>query len=117
MEKAHKPVRAVKVPGFMQRRIWAIMEIYVNSRLTIVTVPCLHQRNVHVKRSYGEGEPKNIIFAWVQKAHKPVRAWKVTGFMRRRIWETMEIYVNSGLPTTKAPCFHRSNVRIKRKLL
>ena len=33
------------------------------------------------KGSYCEREPKNVIIAWVEKVHKPVRTWKVTGFI------------------------------------
>ena len=29
-----------------------------------------------IKESYGKGEPKNIILAWVQTTHKPVRIVK-----------------------------------------
>ena len=61
-------------------------------------VPCLHQNNVYIKKSYKEGEPKNVNTDSVQKARKPVRFGKVTGFMQRRIWQAMEICAHSGLP-------------------
>ena len=68
------------------------------------------------KGRYGEGEPKNIIFTSVERAHKPIRAGKVRSFMQLRIWAIMEIYVNSGLPIATVPWLHQSNVHIKRKL-
>ena len=81
-------------------------------------VPCLHQNNVYIKRSYKEGEPKNVNTDSVQKTRKPVRFGKVTGFMQRCIWQAMEICAHSGLPIGiyGIPCFHQSNVCIKRKL-
>ena len=32
-------------------------------------------------KAESEREPKNVIIAWVEKVHKPVRTWKVTGFI------------------------------------
>ena len=68
MQKAYGPVRACKLPGFMQRRIGLSMKIWVNSGITIAMVPCLHQSNVISKGSCGKGEPKNANPESVQKS-------------------------------------------------
>ena len=91
VQKTHKSVRTVKVTGFVQFRIWAIMQIW-------------------------NGEPKNVILVLVQKAHFAVRACKLPGFMQHRIWPTMLICGNSGLPFAVVPCFHQCNLYMKRKL-
>ena len=49
MEKQHLPVRACKLPWFMEISIGTRMEICVNSGLPIAMVPCLYQSNVYVK--------------------------------------------------------------------
>ena len=49
VQRAHKFVRSGKIPGFMLRRIWTLMQSYVNSGLPIATVQCLHQSNLHIK--------------------------------------------------------------------
>ena len=54
VQKSHKPVRAGKITSFIGSRIWATMEIYVNSVHPIATVPCLHQSNLHIKRKLWE---------------------------------------------------------------
>ena len=68
------------------------------------------------KCSYKEGQPENIILMWVQRAHNPVRAVKVTAFWLHRIWVIVEIYVNSRHPIATIRCLHQSNVHTKRKL-
>ena len=68
------------------------------------------------KGSYGYGEPKNVIAVSLQKAHSPLRASKLPGFVYRRIWSTMETWENCGLPISKVPRLHHSNVYMKRKL-
>ena len=67
-----------------------------------------------LKSSHKEGEPKNVNAKSVQKAHKPVRVGKVSGFMQRRIGPAMEICVQSGLTMGMVPCLYQSNVSIKK---
>ena len=62
------PVRASKLPGFLQRRMGPIMQICGNSDLPFAMVPFLHQSIVNIisvqicTSQYGKlGEPKNVI--------------------------------------------------------
>ena len=50
VQEAYLPEGAIKLAGFMQRRIRPIIEICGNSGLYIVAVPFLHQSNSYIKR-------------------------------------------------------------------
>ena len=54
MQKAHFAVRACKQPGFMQRRIWPLIQICGFSGLPFSMVPCLHQCNLDIQRKLRE---------------------------------------------------------------
>ena len=68
------------------------------------------------KGNYGYGDPKNVIAVFVQKTKSALRAFKVPGFVYRRIGPTMEIWKSWGLPISKVPRLRQSNDYIKRKL-
>ena len=44
------------------------------------------------KGSYGYGDRKNLIALSMEKTYWRLRAWKLPGFMQRRIGQTMEIW-------------------------
>ena len=50
LQKTHSKLQASKLPEFVYRPIWSIMEIWENWRLPISQVPRLHQGNVHFIR-------------------------------------------------------------------
>ena len=79
-------------------------------------VPCLHQGNIYMKRSYGYGEPRNVFILSVQKALLPVRPVKLPRLKSVGIGWGMETCVNWGGPIAKVPCLHQDNIYIKRKL-
>ena len=54
-------------------------------------VQCLHQCKVHMKRSYGEGEPKYVNPQSVQKAYRPGRDCKLLRLLQCRIGPSMVI--------------------------
>ena len=77
MTKGLQTTRVHSPPIRPRMNIWGI------SGLPNAMVACLHQCNVHIKRSYGYGEPRNVIAASVQKVYFEVRAFKLAGFMPR----------------------------------
>ena len=52
----------------------------------------------------------------VQKGYKLQLACKLPAFVYRRLWQTIEIYKNSGHPNATVPSLHYGNDYIKRKL-
>ena len=68
------------------------------------------------KRSYGYGDPKNVICLLVQIRNRPVRALLFPMFRTLSIGPSIENCGNSGEPNAMVPCLHQGNVYIKRKL-
>ena len=116
MQKAHFAVRSCKLPGFMQRRICSTVQFFGNSGLPFAMVPCLHQCNVDIKRKLRECRAQKCNPCFGAKGPLRIRACKQPGFMQRRIWPTVQICGNSGLPFAMVPCLHQCNLDIKRKL-
>ena len=90
VQKAYFPLRGCKLPGFMHRRIGPTMKV--------PEIRGYHSTWYHVctkviftsKGSYGNVEPKNVIFVLLQKAYFKLRGCKLPGFIHRRIGPTME---------------------------
>ena len=113
-QKALFAVQACKTPGFMQRRIGPSVQICGNSGFLSPRYRVCTNVIYILKGSYGNGEPKNVILVLVQKAHFPVRACKLPGFMQRRIGPSLQICGKSGHPFAEVPCLHQCNLYIKR---
>ena len=67
-------------------------------------------------RSYGNGEPRNVILIFVQIAHLALRTFKLPGLIQRGIGPPGGICGTSGLPFAMVPFFYQSNIYIKMKL-
>ena len=90
MQGTYRWLRASKVPGFMQRRIGPTMEILGNSGPPISMVPYLPKIMMISKRSYGNGEPKNISLCRCKKPTASCGHANLPGFMQHWIGPTME---------------------------
>ena len=116
VQKTHSHLRASKLPEFVYRRIWSIIQIWENWRLLIPMFRICTKAMFISKGSYVYGEPKNVIGLSVQKTHSQLRASKLPEFVYRRIWSIMEIWENWRLPIPQVPRLHQANVYTKRKL-
>ena len=58
------------------------------------------------ERSYGYGEPKNVVCISVQKPYRPVRACKSPSFELRRRVPSMDFLGDSVLLVSMVLCLH-----------
>ena len=80
VQEAYLPVGAIKLAGFMQRRIGPIIEICGNSGLPIVMLPCLHQSSSYIKRKL-RGRRAQKYKPWVgARSVPPRRGHQTSGF-------------------------------------
>ena len=114
VQKRYLLLRDSKLLGFMYRRIGPTMDIY--AKIWGYFSPgyrvCTKAKFI-LKRSYGSGEPKNVIIGWVQNPYLPLLHSKLPGFMHRCIGPTMEKCQNSGLPFEEVPCLHQKMFVLK----
>ena len=107
VQKAHFAVRTCKENCFMQRRIAPTVQICVNSGLAIAMVPCLHQFNVYIKRTFRvfTAQKCNPCFG----AKTPLRSTdlKRTRFHAAPYNADCTNLRNSGLPIAMVSCLHQ----------
>ena len=77
------------------------MEIFANAEFPLARYSACTNAKGTLNGSYGEGEPENVNFESVRKAHQPERACKLMDLMHRRIGPSMEICANSQLPLAR----------------
>ena len=68
------------------------------------------------KGSYGEGEPKNIFLAWVQKSPRTCAIQESNRFYEAPYMGDNGNLRKFGAPYATVPCLHQTNVHSKRKL-
>ena len=95
VQSTQKAVRASKLFLLHHRRILSAMEIRVNSLQTLARNNSCTNANYIWARSWGNGEVKNAIPAFVQSTHKAVRDSKLFLLHHRRIVSAIEIRVDS----------------------
>ena len=116
VQKPHLPVRACKLPQFMEGSIRLRMEICVNSGLPITMVPCLHQRNVHIKRRLRVWRAQKcipLVGAETAPTCTGLQTTPVHGGQYRAENGNLHKF---GSTYAMVPCLYQSNVYIKRKL-
>ena len=98
VQKEHLPARSCKLLRLVQRRVGPAVEICAHSELPVARYKgCTNARCIW-KGSLGEGEPKYVNLALVEKTHLPVRGCKLLRLMQRRVVPPVEICTHSELP-------------------
>ena len=92
------------------------MEICGSLGIPLAMVPCFHQSKVYIKSKLRVWTVQTCIPFVGGKPYLPVRDCKRPRLKSASIGPRTEICGNPGLPFTMVPCFHQSNVYIKRKL-
>ena len=87
-----------------------------NPGVPFAMVPCLHQRNVYIKRKLQVWRVQKCILLVGAKTSLACAGLQTTPSQVASIGPRTEICGNSGLPFSMVPFLHQSNVCIKRKL-
>ena len=116
VQKSHLPVQDCKRPRLMQASIGPRMEICENPTLPLAMVPCLHQRNVYIKRKLRVSRLKKCILLVSAKTSLTCAGLQTSPSHVRQYTAENEYLRISGSTFPMVPCLHQSNVYIKRKL-
>ena len=110
MQKAHLPVRAVKVPRLEGGSIEPRKESRVNWDGPIAMVPCLHQGNLYTRES------RYVLSKSVLYPNLPVGGVKIPCLEGGGIGPRTESCVICDGPIAMVMRFHQKNIYTKRKL-